>query len=209
MLLDEFDRAGVGGGDRAAFDRRHVLVRVKAEHDQIADAADRLAGVTRADRMGGILDDAQAMPIRKAIERRHVDGEARKMHGHDRARLVGQCRLEQARVDVARTQLDIGRNERLADAAQAQVFNDVDSAYVTIESALNLLRPYKARYLKLSADTRDRVHFAYTNGGASLLDYLDAEAQYRTTRLAYLNLIGTYLTAAAQMNMAAGQEVVQ
>ena len=111
--------------------------------------------------------------------------------------------------EKARTQLDIGRNERLVDAAQAQVFNDVDSAYVTIESALNLLRPYKARYLKLSADTRDRVHFAYVNGGASLLDYLDAEAQYRATRLAYLNLIGSYLTAAAQMNMAVGREVLQ
>jgi len=42
-----------------------------------------------------------------------------------------------------------------------------------------------------------------------LLDYLDAEKAYRDTRLAYLNLIGSYLTAAAQMNMAAGQEVVQ
>ena len=31
--------------------------------------------------------------------------------------------------EKARTQIDIGRNERLRDAAQAQVFNDVDSAY--------------------------------------------------------------------------------
>ena len=31
---------------------------------------------------------------------------------------------------------------------------------------------------------------------------------YRDTRLAYLNLIGSYLTAAAQMNMAAGREVM-
>jgi hypothetical protein len=40
-------------------------------------------------------------------------------------------------------------------------------------------------------------------------NYLDAEKSYRDTRLAYLNLIGSYLTAAAQMNMAAGREVVQ
>ncbi len=31
--------------------------------------------------------------------------------------------------EKARTQIDIGRNERLRDAAEAQVFNDVDSAY--------------------------------------------------------------------------------
>jgi cobalt-zinc-cadmium efflux system outer membrane protein len=42
-----------------------------------------------------------------------------------------------------------------------------------------------------------------------LLDFLDAEKAYRDTRLAFLNLIGSYLTAAAQMNMAAGREVMQ
>jgi cobalt-zinc-cadmium efflux system outer membrane protein len=111
--------------------------------------------------------------------------------------------------EKARTQIDIGRNERLRDAAQAQVFNDVDSAYVTLVSAVNLLRPYKAKYLKLASDTRDRISFSYQNGGASLLDYLDAEKANRDTRLAYLNLIGSWLTAAAQMNMAVGREVLQ
>jgi cobalt-zinc-cadmium efflux system outer membrane protein len=43
--------------------------------------------------------------------------------------------------EKARTQLDIGRNERLQDAAQAQVFSDVDSAYYTLVQALNLLKP--------------------------------------------------------------------
>jgi cobalt-zinc-cadmium efflux system outer membrane protein len=111
--------------------------------------------------------------------------------------------------EKARTQIDIGRNERVRDAAQAQVFNDVDSAHVTLVSTLNLLRPYRARYLKLAADTRDRIAFAYEKGGASLLDYLDSEKAYRDIRLAYLNLIGSYLTAAAQMNMAVGREVLQ
>jgi len=110
--------------------------------------------------------------------------------------------------EKARTQLDIGRNERLRDAAEAQVFNDVDSAYVTIESALSLLRPYRDKYLKLATDVRDRMSFSYQNGGASLIDYLDAEKSFRDTRLAYLNLIGSYLTAAAQMNMAVGREVL-
>jgi cobalt-zinc-cadmium efflux system outer membrane protein len=111
--------------------------------------------------------------------------------------------------EKARTQIDIGRNERLRDAAEAQVFNDVDSAFVTLVSAVNLLRPYKAKYLKLASDTRDRISFSYQHGGASLLDYLDAEKANRDIRLAYLNLIGSYLTAAAQMNMAVGREVLQ
>jgi len=111
--------------------------------------------------------------------------------------------------EKARTQIDIARNERLLGAAQAQVFSDVDTAYVTLVSALNLLRPYQTKYLRLAIDTRDRVSFSYQNGGASLLDYLDSEKAYRDTRLAYLNLIASYLTAAAQMNLAVGREVLQ
>ncbi len=110
--------------------------------------------------------------------------------------------------EKARTEIDIRRSERLREAAQAQVYGDVDSAYVTVESALNLLRPYKNKYMPLALDVRDRIAFSYKNGGASLLDYLDAEKSYRDTRLAYLNLIGAYLTAAAQMNLAVGREVL-
>jgi cobalt-zinc-cadmium efflux system outer membrane protein len=107
-----------------------------------------------------------------------------------------------------RTRLDIGRNEKLRDAAEALVYNDVDSAYVTLLSVIHLLVPYKVTYLKLAADTRDRISFSYRNGGSSLLDYLDAEKEYRDTRQAYLNLIGSYLTAAAQMNLAVGKEIL-
>jgi outer membrane protein, heavy metal efflux system len=111
--------------------------------------------------------------------------------------------------EKARTEIDIRRNERLKDAAEAQVYNDVDSAYYTVVQAVNLLKPYKTKYLPMSIDIRDRTAFAFRNGGASLLDFLDAEKSYRDTRLAYVNLIGSYLTAAAQMNMAAGQEVME
>jgi len=108
-----------------------------------------------------------------------------------------------------RTEQDITRNERLRDAATAQVFSDVDSAYATIESNLTLLRPYREVYLKEAVEVRDTVSFAYTRGGASLLDFLQAQQDYRSTRLNYLNLVGSYLTAAAQVNLAVGQEVIQ
>ena len=107
-----------------------------------------------------------------------------------------------------RTRIDIGRNERLRDAAEAQVFNDVDSAYWTLVELLNLLKPYKARYLTMAGDVRDKMTFFWQHGGASLLDYLDAEKSWRDTKLAYLNLIGSYLTAAAQMDQAVGSEVM-
>jgi len=108
-----------------------------------------------------------------------------------------------------RTQLDIRRNERLRDAAEAQVLSDVDSSYATVDSNLNLLRPYKAKYLQMSVRVRDTITFSYQHGGASLLDFLNAQAEYRSVQLNYINLVGSYLSAAAQLNMAVGREVIQ
>jgi cobalt-zinc-cadmium efflux system outer membrane protein len=108
-----------------------------------------------------------------------------------------------------RTQVDIDRNQQLVEANRAAVFSDVDSAYWTLIQTLNLVTPYKTKYLPLAEDNRTRISVAFENGGASLLDLLDAEEALRDTRLAYLNLIGSYLMAAAQMNMAVGREVMQ
>lgn len=107
------------------------------------------------------------------------------------------------------TKLDITRNEKLKDAAEAQVFNDVDSAYATLNSNLILLRPYKQKYLAQAVRVRDTILFSYQHGGASLLDFLNAESDYRSVELNYVNLVGSYLTAAAQLNQAVGREVMQ
>ena len=111
--------------------------------------------------------------------------------------------------EKARTQLDIRRNERLQEAVHAQVFSDVDSAWATLNSNLALLRTYKASYLELATSVRETVSFAYQSGGASLLDFLNAQNEYRTTYLNYQNLIGAYLAAASQLNLAVGNEVIQ
>jgi outer membrane protein, heavy metal efflux system len=107
-----------------------------------------------------------------------------------------------------RTQLDLDRNQRLLDAAQAQVFSDVDSAYATLNSSLTLLQPYRTKYLQQTVRVRDTISFSYQNGGASLLDFLNAESEYRTVQLSYVNLVGSYLTAASQLNFSVGREVI-
>ena len=56
---------------------------------------------------------------------------------------------------------------------------------------------------------RDTIFFSYQHGGASLLDFMNAESEYRTVELNYVNLVGSYLTAAAQLNLAVGREVMQ
>jgi len=108
-----------------------------------------------------------------------------------------------------RTKVDINRSEKLRQGAETQVYSDVDTAYATLVSNINLLRPYKQKYLAQAVRVRDTVFFSYQHGGASLLDFLNAESEYRTVQLSYANLIGAYLTAAAQMNQAVGREVIQ
>lgn len=108
-----------------------------------------------------------------------------------------------------RTKIDIKRNEKLREGTETQVYSDVDSAYAVVVSNINLLKPYKSKYLEQAVRVRDTVFFSYQHGGASLLDFLNAESDYRTVQLNYVNLVGAYLTAAAQMNQAVGREVIQ
>lgn len=117
--------------------------------------------------------------------------------------------FDQNQGEKLRTKIDINRSEKLRSGVETQVYADVDSAYATLVSNINLLKPYKRQYLEQAVRVRDTVFFSYQHGGASLLDFLNAESEYRTVELSYVNLVGAYLTAAAQMNQAVGREVIQ
>jgi cobalt-zinc-cadmium efflux system outer membrane protein len=108
-----------------------------------------------------------------------------------------------------RTQIDIDRSQQAEEAARAQVFSDVDTAYELVRSNIELLKPYKAKYNDQALRVRDTVTFAYEHGGASLMDFLNAQSDYRQVQLAYAQLIGAYLTAAGQLNLAVGREELQ
>jgi len=108
-----------------------------------------------------------------------------------------------------RTQLDVGRNAKLAEATRAQVFSNVDSAYASVTSTLTLLQPYKDKYLEQALRVRDTIAFSYEHGATSLLDFLNAQSEYRSVQVNYLNLVASYLSAANQLNLAVGREVLQ
>jgi cobalt-zinc-cadmium efflux system outer membrane protein len=108
-----------------------------------------------------------------------------------------------------RTELDITRNERLADAARLQVLADVDSAYAMLTSTVALLQPYRNQYLARATRVRDTITFSYQSGGVSLVDFLQAQQEYRAVQLSYVNLVAAFLNAANQLNVAVGQEVIQ
>ncbi len=108
-----------------------------------------------------------------------------------------------------RTLLDIDRSRDAADAAKAQVFDDVDSTYEQLRSSIALLKPYKEKYRDQATRVRDTVTFSYEHGGASLMDFLNAQSDYRVVQLAYVQLVGSYLTYAGQLNLVVGHEEIQ
>ena len=111
--------------------------------------------------------------------------------------------------EKVKTQLDITHNERLRDANVAQVFNDVDSAYATLEQQSDLAASLQSQ---LPATGRGSARYGFLRLSAwrsqSLLDFLQAQQDYRSIELNYLNLVGSYLTAASQLNLAVGREVL-
>jgi cobalt-zinc-cadmium efflux system outer membrane protein len=109
--------------------------------------------------------------------------------------------------EKARTALEITRTQRQRNALLAGIYRDVDSAYATLEGVRTLVRSYRGKYLKESGDIRDKVSFSYTRGGATLLEFLDAQKSYRDTQVAYIGLVGNYWSALAQLSLAVGQEV--
>jgi cobalt-zinc-cadmium efflux system outer membrane protein len=108
-----------------------------------------------------------------------------------------------------RTLIDIDRSRQASEAVQAQVFGDVDSAYAQVESSIALLKPYKAQYKDQATRVRNTITYAYEHGGASLMEFLNAQSDYRVVQLAYVQLVGSYLVAAGQLNLAVGHEVIQ
>ena len=108
-----------------------------------------------------------------------------------------------------RTLIDIDRSQQASEATRAQVFSDVDTAYELVRSNIALLKPYKAKYNDQALRVRDTVTFSYEHGNASLMDFLNAQSDYRQVQLAYAQLIGAYLTAAGQLNLAVGSEAIQ
>ncbi len=111
--------------------------------------------------------------------------------------------------EKARTAIEIQRTDKVRAGVEATIYRDVDSAYATIESVAALLKPYRERYLPQSEDVRETVSFSYSKGGASLLEFLDAQKSYRDIQMNYRNLLASYLTAINQLNLAIGKEAIQ
>ena len=78
------------------------------------------------------------------------------------------------------------------------------NAYENLRTNDQVVQLYHSGYLKQAEDSRDISQYAYQRGGASLLDYLDAERSYRATELAYRQALASYMLSLEQLRQAVG-----
>ncbi|HYB41489.1 MAG TPA: TolC family protein [Candidatus Methylomirabilis sp.] len=107
--------------------------------------------------------------------------------------------------EIARTKAEIARVDAVREATALQVLAAVDTdlaAATTQQARVIALRDI---YLPKATQARDTVDYAYRRGGASLLDFLDAQRSYRETALAHLQALGAYLSAIYQLEADVGR----
>jgi cobalt-zinc-cadmium efflux system outer membrane protein len=80
----------------------------------------------------------------------------------------------------------------------------VRNAFEGLKNNEEIVNLYQSGYLQQSQESRDISEFAYKQGAAALLDYLDAERSYRATQLAYRQALAGYMVSLEQLKQAVG-----
>jgi cobalt-zinc-cadmium efflux system outer membrane protein len=106
--------------------------------------------------------------------------------------------------EIARTKFALSQAELNAQASQEIVLADVRNGYEAVKSNEQIVQLYEAGYLQQAEESRDISYFAYRQGSAALLDYLDAERSYRAVQLQYRQTLAAYMLALEQLRQAVG-----
>jgi cobalt-zinc-cadmium efflux system outer membrane protein len=106
--------------------------------------------------------------------------------------------------EIARTRLAIIQAQEQEKATNGQALTDVRDAYDGLRVSDRIVQLYRSGYLEVAQKDRDIAEYAYQRGAVSLLDFLDAERNYRATQLAYRQALASYLLALEQLRQAVG-----
>ena len=108
------------GDDHAPLPRRHLLVGVEGEGGEVAAGADRAAlGVDRAERLAGILEDAEAVLGGERLQLRHRRRVAEDVDRQDACGALADRRRGRRGVDVQRDRVDVAEDRPRALVEQA------------------------------------------------------------------------------------------
>jgi cobalt-zinc-cadmium efflux system outer membrane protein len=107
-----------------------------------------------------------------------------------------------------RTAFEASSSQFSVVASRIQVISDVDQAWAAYESASHLAERYNNHYLGEAKEVRDNLEFGFQHGSTTLLDFLDAERDYRQTRLNGVNANAQVWLAISQLDETTAMELV-
>jgi cobalt-zinc-cadmium efflux system outer membrane protein len=109
--------------------------------------------------------------------------------------------------EIRRAEADLMTQEVQRAKVEAQVLNDISTAFTNFVASRELVERMQARLLDRAARARDLVNIQYQKGAASLLELLDAERTYIAVNQEYLQDLANYWTAIFQLEQAVGTEL--
>jgi len=157
----------------------------------------------------GVTAAKSQLELQKAIGKQDVTVQANYSHvnGINAATLYGSIPLpifNRNQGEIARSRFVISQAQEQEKATNGQALTDVYDAYQGLRSNDRVVQLYISTYLEVATRSRDISEYSYRHGGASLLNFLDAERSYRATQLAYRQALAAYLLALEQVREAVG-----
>jgi cobalt-zinc-cadmium efflux system outer membrane protein len=161
----------------------------------------------------GITAAKSQFELQKAIGKQDVtvQGNYSHVNGINAVNFLGSIPLpifNRNQGEIARTRIAITQAQEQEKATNGQALTDVRDAYEGLRVSDRIVQLYRSGYLDVAQKDRDIAEYAYQRGAVSLLDFLDAERNYRATQLAYRQALASYLLALEQMRQAVGTRVL-
>jgi cobalt-zinc-cadmium efflux system outer membrane protein len=157
----------------------------------------------------GVTAAKSQYELQRAIGKQDVtvQGNYSHVNGINAANFLGSIPLpifNRNQGEIARTRIAITQAQEQEKATNGQALTDVRDAYEGLRVSDRIVQLYRSGYLEVAQKDRDIAEYAYQRGAVSLLDFLDAERNYRATQLAYRQALASYLLALEQIRQAVG-----
>ena len=157
----------------------------------------------------GVTAARSQYELQRAIGKQDVtvQGNYSHVNGINAANFLGSIPLpifNRNQGEIARTRIAITQAQEQEKGTNGQALTDVRDAYEGLRVSDRIVQLYRSGYLDVAQRDRDIAEYAYQRGAVSLLDFLDAERNYRATQLAYRQALASYLLALEQMRQAVG-----
>jgi len=109
--------------------------------------------------------------------------------------------------EIVKAKADLTAQKAQLAKTEAQVLNDVQTAFTQFKSAKSRVERAERELLEHAKHTRDLVQLQYQKGAASLLEYLDAQRILISTKLDYELDLSDYWQAVVLIGQAVGVEL--